>query len=149
MNNISLDMKDIYEIIDIAFKNNQSVILKVRGMSMFPLLKDRRDSVTLEKIKDTPKKRDIILYKRDSGQYVLHRIVKIKDNTFTLVGDNQHELEHGIRLDQILAIVTSIKRKEKEINLSKSKLYKIYSYLWCLNIFVRRIILKILHLFIK
>ena len=52
------------------------------------------------------KKRDIILYKRDSGQYVLHRIVKVKDNTFTLVGDNQHELEHGIRLDQILAIVT-------------------------------------------
>ena len=40
MNNIKLDMSDIYEIIDIAFENNQSIILKVRGMSMFPLLKD-------------------------------------------------------------------------------------------------------------
>ena len=48
MNNIKLDMSDIYEIIDIAFKNNQSIILKVRGMSMFPLLKDNRDSFKLE-----------------------------------------------------------------------------------------------------
>ena len=48
MNNIKLDMSDIYEIIDIAFKNNQSIILKVRGMSMFPLLKDNRYSFNLE-----------------------------------------------------------------------------------------------------
>ena len=89
MENIKLDMKDIYEIIDIAFQNNQSIILKVRGMSMFPLLKDKRDSFKLEKIKDAPKRKDIVLYKRDNGQFVLHRIIKEKDGLYTIVGDNQ------------------------------------------------------------
>lgn len=149
MENIYLDMKDIYEIIDIAFKNNQSVILKVRGMSMFPLLRDKRDSVRLEKITNSPKRKDIILYKRDSGQFVLHRIVKEKDGLYTLVGDNQHSKEYPIRKDQVLGVVTSIIRKGKEINLSKSKKYKIYSSLWCFNLFIRRVILKIIHTFNK
>ena len=68
-NSIHLDMKDLYELIDISFQNNQSVIFKVRGMSMFPLLRDQRDSVKLEKITKEPKRKDIILYKRDNGQY--------------------------------------------------------------------------------
>ena len=145
MENILLDMKDIYEIIKIAFENNQTAIFKVRGMSMFPLLRDRRDSVTLKKIDEAPKNRDIILYKRDSGQFVLHRIVKVENGVYTLVGDNQSQLEYPIRLDQILGVVVSINRKGKEIDLSKSKFYKVYSYLWCFNIFIRRVILKIIH----
>ena len=145
MENILLDMKDIYEIIKIAFENDQTAIFKVRGMSMFPLLRDRRDSVTLKKIDEAPKNRDIILYKRDSGQFVLHRIVKVENGLYTLVGDNQSQLEYPIRLDQILGVVVAINRKGKEIDLSKSKFYKVYSYLWCFNIFIRRVILKIIH----
>ena len=145
MNNIKLDMSDIYEIIDIAFKNNQSIILKVRGMSMFPLLKDNRDSFKLEKITSKPKRKDIVLYKRDNGQYVLHRIIKKKDNLYTIVGDNQHVKEYPIRLDQILGVVSEVIRKDKVINLKTSKKYKIYSSLWCFNLFIRRVILKIMH----
>ena len=145
MESILLDMKDVYEIIKIAFDNNQPAIFKVRGMSMFPLLRDQRDSVKLELIKEDPKKRDIILYKRDNGQFVLHRIIKVKDGIYTLVGDNQHVKEYPIRRDQILGVVTSIVRKGKEIDLNKSFFYKMYSFFWCFNLFIRRVILKIIH----
>jgi hypothetical protein len=145
MENILLDMKDVYEIIKIAFENNQPAIFKVRGMSMFPLLKDKRDSVKLESIVEDPKKKDIILYKRDNGQFVLHRIIKVKDGLYTLVGDNQHVKEYPIRRDQILGVVTSIIRKGKEIDLNKSFFYKMYSFFWCFNLFIRRVILKIMH----
>lgn len=145
MENILLDMKDVYEIIKIAFENNQPAIFKVRGMSMFPLLKDKRDSVKLESIVEDPKKKDIILYKRDNGQFVLHRIIKVKDGLYTLVGDNQHVKEYPIRRDQILGVVTSIIRKGKEIDLNKSLFYKMYSFFWCFNLFIRRVILKIMH----
>ena len=145
MNNIKLDMSDIYEIIDIAFKNNQSIILKVRGMSMFPLLKDNRDSFKLEKIISKPKRKDIVLYKRDNGQYVLHRIIKEKDNLYTIVGDNQHVKEYPIRLDQILGVVSEVITKDKVINLKTSKKYKINSSLWCFILFIRSVILKIMH----
>lgn len=145
MESILLDMKDVYEIIKIAFDNNQPAIFKVRGMSMFPLLRDKRDSVKLEPIKENPKKRDIILYKRDNGQFVLHRIIKVQDDVYTLVGDNQHVKEYPIRRDQVLGVVTSIVRKGKEIDLNKSFFYKLYSFFWCLNLFIRRVILKIIH----
>lgn len=149
MDNIYVEMKDLYELIDISFKNNQSVIFKVRGMSMFPLLRDKRDSVKLEKITTPPKRKDIILYKRDNGQFVLHRIIKEKDGLYTLLGDNQSYKEYPIRLDQVLGVVTSIVRKGKEIDLKKSKKYKLYSFFWCFNIFIRKVILKIIHTFNK
>lgn len=145
MDTIHLDMKDLYTLIDVSFQNNQSVIFKVKGMSMFPLLRDQRDSVKLEKITTLPKRKDIILYKRDTGQYVLHRIIKEKNGLYTLVGDNQAYKEYPIRQDQVLGIVTSIIRKGKVINLSKSKRYKLYSSFWCCNLFIRRVILKIMH----
>jgi len=148
-NSIHLDMKDLYELIDISFQNNQSVIFKVRGMSMFPLLRDQRDSVKLEKITKEPKRKDIILYKRDNGQYVLHRIIKEKDGLYTLVGDNQSYKEYPIRKDQVLGIVTSIIRKGKEIDFNKSKKYKLYTFIWCFSLFFRKIILKIIHTFNK
>ena len=149
MDSIYVEMKDLYELIDISFKNNQSVIFKVRGMSMFPLLRDKRDSVKLEKITTPPKRKDIILYKRDNGQFVLHRIIKEKDGLYTLLGDNQSYKEYLIRLDQVLGVVTSIVRKGKEIDLKKSKKYKLYSFFWCFNIFIRKVILKIIHPFNK
>ena len=79
----------------------------------------------LEKITSKPKRKDIVLYKRDNGQYVLHRIIKEKDNLYTIVGDNQHVKEYPIRLDQILGVVSEITRKDKVINLKTSK--KLYS----------------------
>ena len=39
MNNIKLDMSDIYEIIDIAFKNNQSIILNYKDCLKFSKIK--------------------------------------------------------------------------------------------------------------
>ena len=59
--------------------------------------------------------------------------------------DNQHVKEYPIRLDQILGVVTEIIRKDKVINLKTSKKYKLYSLLWCSNLFIRRIVLKIMH----
>jgi hypothetical protein len=44
---------------------------------------------------------------------VLHRICQVTSGTYTLVGDAQTALEYGIRPDQVLAIVTAVRRKEK------------------------------------
>ena len=49
------------------------------GDSMSPLIREN-DLLVIEPVKEPLKVGDIPLYKRDSGQYVLHRIVKIKSN---------------------------------------------------------------------
>lgn len=90
----------------------QPVPLIISGNSMSPFLVHGRDTVYLSKITQPPKRGDMILYRRDSGAYILHRVYRVSD-TYTMVGDAQTQLEPGIRLDQMLAIVTAVRRKGK------------------------------------
>ena len=85
--------------------------LVISGYSMSPFLVHGRDTVYLAPPPETLKKGDMILYRRDSGMYVLHRICAVTGDTFTLIGDGQQEKEPGIRKDQILARVTAVRRK--------------------------------------
>ena len=86
--------------------------LIISGASMTPFLIPGRDTVYLSRLERPVRRGDILLYQRDNGQYVLHRVWRVeKDGTFTIVGDAQKELERGIREDQIIAIVTSVIRK--------------------------------------
>lgn len=58
------------------------------------------------------KKNDIVLYKRASGQFVMHRIIKVKKDEYIMCGDNQYEHEHNIKKENILAKVKGIYRDE-------------------------------------
>lgn len=89
-----------------------SVPLLISGNSMSPFLIHGRDTVYLSRITHPPKRGDMILYRRDNGNYVLHRVYEA-GATYTMVGDAQTLLEKGIRPDQLLAIVTAVSRKGK------------------------------------
>ena len=52
------------------------------GDSMLPLIRQGRDLLIIEKPHGRLKKYDIPLYRRDSGQYVLHRILKVRRNDY-------------------------------------------------------------------
>ena len=85
--------------------------LVISGSSMSPFLVHGRDTVYLSPLSAALKKGDMILYRRQSGAYVLHRIRAVEGETFTLIGDGQTEPEPGIRRDQVLAVVTAVRRK--------------------------------------
>lgn len=89
------------------------VAIPVAGGSMVPFL-HHGDMVCLDLV-DTPlKKGDIVLYRRASGRYILHRIKKIRpDGSFILVGDAQQELELLPSREQICARATSARHKGK------------------------------------
>lgn len=85
------------------------------GTSMMPLLRQRIDTVKLIK-PDHLSALDVVLYERLDGTYVLHRLIKIeKDGTYTMCGDNQYILEHGIKYDQIIGKMEGFYRGEKYI----------------------------------
>lgn len=94
-------------------EDTESVPLVISGYSMTPFLAHGRDTVYLSKVKRPLKRGDMILYRRSSGAYVLHRIFCLEEGTYTLVGDAQTMLERGIRPDQVLALVTAVRRKGK------------------------------------
>ena len=87
--------------------------LVVSGSSMTPFLVPGRDTVFLARLQESVKRGQILLYQRDSGAYILHRVYKVRQNTFTMVGDAQTSLEPGIRPDQVIAVVTKVNRNGK------------------------------------
>ena len=94
-------------------EETETVPLVISGSSMTPFLVHGRDTVYLSKVTAPLKRGDMILYRRDSGTYILHRIFRAEEDTYTLVGDAQTLLEPGIRADQVLAVVTAVRRKGK------------------------------------
>lgn len=96
-----------------------------KGISMLPLIREGKDSVIISPAPETLKKYDIILYKRDNGKFVLHRIVKVKNGVYTLCGDNQLGYEHNITKDMIIGYVTAVIRDGETIK-NDNKKYKKY-----------------------
>ena len=94
-------------------ENITALPLVISGNSMSPFLVHGRDTVYLSRLDRPAKRGDVLLYKRDSGAYILHRVYKVEKDSYTMVGDAQTQLEQGIRQDQIIAIMTSALRKGK------------------------------------
>jgi len=92
------------------------------------MLREGRDSVVLSPLPQKLRKYDLPLYQRTSGQYVLHRVIKV-DQTYTCIGDNQFYQETGLEHEQMIAVVTSFYRDRKEIKTSNF-LYRIYCLFW-------------------
>jgi signal peptidase I len=120
---------------------NGKLIYTNRGDSMMPLIKQDRDLLIIKPVHGRLKKYDVPLYKRDSGQYVLHRILKVRKNDYVICGDNRWVKEYGIRDRHIIGVLTAVVRNGKEISVNDWK-YKVYVHLWCDFFPVREFVLK-------
>ena len=116
------------------------VRLTVTGQSMMPTLCDKRDCVILEK-PEKLKKQDIVLYQRSNGDYVLHRIVNVKNGKLALCGDNQTMVEYPIEESQVIAVAGEIVRKGKTIPKNKFS-YRFCAFFWTTFIPLRPIMFK-------
>lgn len=89
--------------------------LVISGNSMSPFLIHGRDTVYLSRLSRPVRRGDMLLYQRQNGAYILHRVYAVTPEGFTMVGDAQTVLEPGIRQEQIAAIVTRVERKGKTL----------------------------------
>lgn len=139
LNKKKISLQEIYPVIKEKLQNGGTVQIPITGTSMNPLLYWGRDSVELIKC-ENPQKYDIVFYRRDNGQFVLHRIVGKNDKGFILCGDNQVKKEYGITENHIIAVVKSITRKGKTFTVDKVS-YKLYVKLWTLILPIRNLFL--------
>ena len=112
------------------------------GDSMMPFIKQGRDVLVISRAEGRLKRYDVPLYKRDSGQYVLHRILKVRENDYIICGDNRYNREYGITDKHIIGVLTGIIRDGREIPVTDRK-YRIYVHLWCDFFPVRAFIIRI------
>lgn len=99
------------------------VIVSIKGTSMLPLLVEASDTVKLV-APNNLKASDVVLYERSTGELVLHRIIKIKDNKYIMCGDNQFVLEKNISKEQIIAVMEGYYKKETYIPCTDLKYQK-------------------------
>lgn len=142
-------LSDSIEVIKEILESGGEFKIYPRGKSMLPLIVEGEDSVVLVKATERLKKNDIAFYKRDNGQFVLHRVVKaMPDGSYVMCGDNQTYLEKGITDSHVIGVLSRLYKKEKLFN-DKAFSYKLYRAFWCcmplrkLIRFPRRCILKL------
>ena len=111
------------------------------GWSMFPMLRNRRDTVLLVPAPAELKKGDLPLYMRPNGTLVLHRVRQVCAEGYTMCGDGQTTCEYGVSHAAVLGVAKGFWRDETYIPCT-SKRYRIYVKVWCLSLRLRGVFLK-------
>ncbi len=102
------------------------------GTSMLPLLKQGRDLFIIEPVKGVRcKKYDVVLYRCPPDKYVLHRIVKVREKDYVILGDNCLYKEYGIKDEDILGVMTGFVRKGRQWNCNDIR-YRLFVRFWLL-----------------
>lgn len=122
-------------------------VVPITGTSMWPLLKEGESQVqVMARGRQQLRKGDIVLYHREDGTLILHRILKAAaDGTYLVCGDHQWKLEEQIREEQILAVAQGIYRNGRYID-EKTWWYRLYKGFWNSNVTIRRCCLAFLRL---
>jgi signal peptidase I len=121
----------------------RSVRFKVKGHSMFPLLRNNKDEVTLSPLDRDPAVMDIVLF-RYRGKHILHRIISIEGDTYTIQGDGIYLSSEYCTREEIIGVVTHIHKNGKVTIGTTSKRAKFYIFCWFNLLFCRRWLLALL-----
>lgn len=109
-------------------KINGEVTYTNVGVSMMPLLRQGRDVFTIRR--NGPERcrvGDVVLFRRPSGKYVLHRVIEVRPDDYVIMGDNCCVKETGVRDEEILGVMTSFVRGGRECGVN-APAYRLYSF---------------------
>ena len=136
---------DTYEYVSVLkelVEDGKEVNTLISGNSMSPFLCHERDTVCFKAPDRELRVGDIVFFQRRSGQYVLHRICRIKKDGYYVVGDAQADIEGPVSREQIFAVVTKVNRKGQWIK-PGDFWWKFFEKVWPRVIFLRPAIKKL------
>ena len=121
---LKVQLNDIWPVMQEQISSGGSVRFGPKGTSMLPMLRQGIDSVVIEKAPEKLKKYDLPLYRRENGQFVLHRVVGVRKSGYVMRGDNQFINEYDVLHSQILAIVTGFYRGDDFVSIDNKDYIK-------------------------
>ena len=97
-----------------------------RGDSMEPLLRQGRDLFTVaRKGPERCRVGDVVLFRRN-GNYVLHRVIQVRETDYVCLGDHAVNKEYGVKDDDILGVLIGFTRDGKTCAADDPR-YRIYT----------------------
>ncbi len=89
------------------------------GVSMLPMLKNRRDTIVVKAKTERLKPLDVALYKRGTA-YILHRVLTVTDSGYIIRGDNCYS-DEIVPEEDVLGVLTEFFRKDKHYDCTDEK----------------------------
>ena len=137
MSDKAFSMEEMYPLLREVIDSGGEFRLYPRGTSMLPLIRQGKDSVALVR-PEALSRRDICLYRRGNGQFVLHRLMRLeKDGTLSFCGDNQLAWERGVAKEAVIAKAAACYRGEKRRSVTSLRL-RLYTFFHC-QMWLRRL----------
>ena len=123
-------MEQIYEI-EPLLKAGACKQIHPQGYSMYPFIDPRRGVVGVAGIGggSALRRGDVVLYRRENGMLVLHRIYKIGQDGLYLLGDHQTAIEGPVRREQVKGKMTGMVRDGRYMDVGNPG-YRMLSVVW-------------------
>jgi hypothetical protein len=139
---VKVKAAELFSLVAEILNNGEKAWITVTGMSMYPFLREGKDSVELSSNSyDSVKRGDIVLIKRLTGEYVMHRVMKKDKSSFYIIGDAQQWVEGPLVSHQLIATVARIRRGKHIIDCN-NMLLRCLVGLWLLIIPVRKMVMR-------
>lgn len=104
-------------------EKNGAIAFVPGGNSMWPILKNKSQSVIILPKTEKLKRFDVALYQRDNGTYVLHRVMQPTEYGYVMCGDSQFTLEK-VREEAVFGVMTSFYRGKNSIEVTDKEYIK-------------------------
>lgn len=136
-----ISMADLSPLLEEVLRSGRQVELTATGCSMRPMLWGGVSKVRLT-VPEKLRRGDVILYKRSSGTYVLHRITAMTGTGYVCCGDAQTMLEPGVMPEQVLAAMQAFTWRGRWVKCSDRR-YQMYWRVWLALRPARRVLMGI------
>ena len=146
--NVNVDTREYVSVLREMVDQGMEVSMTIAGTSMEPFLIHRRDKIYFRRPEGKIKKGDMVFFQRKTGEYVMHRVMMVKNDQYYMAGDHQTFLEGPIEENQIFAKVVSVERAGKWIT-EEDRIWKFYANWWRRLFWVRKVINKLKRIFWK
>ena len=113
------------------------------GISMWPILKNRGQSVVVKKKTERLKRFDVAFYQRTNGAFVLHRVMATTDEGYIMCGDSQLFYE-VVKEEQVFGVMEGYYSGQNYVECSNPK-YLLKVEKWYKHKFIRKFKLKIFY----
>ena len=91
-----VDTKEYVSVLRELTDTGKEVSMLIAGNSMSPFLVHQRDSIRFRKPDRPLKIGDMVFYQRKNGQFLMHRICRVRPEGYDIVGDAQWLIEDSV-----------------------------------------------------
>ena len=137
-----IDTRAYVSLLREEVEQGREVGMRIAGNSMSPFLVHQRDDIFFKKPESPLNKGDMVFYQRKNGQYVMHRICRVRPEGLYIVGDAQTAIEGPVLPEQVFARVTQVRRKGNLIG-PESFWWKFFGKVWICMIPLRPAAMKL------